>query len=48
VTAMSSEWDVEAGYASGCTDYVLKPVDRLELLAKIESWLTGASESRAT
>jgi len=39
VTSQNEEWDVEAGFTSGCTDYVLKPVDQLELLAKVESWL---------
>ena len=39
VTSQGEEWDVEAGYTSGCTDYVTKPVDRIELLAKVESWL---------
>jgi CheY-like chemotaxis protein len=39
VTSRRDEPDVEAGYASGCTDYIAKPVDRFELLAKIESWL---------
>ncbi len=39
VTAQDDEWDVEAGYVSGCTDYVVKPVDRVELLTKIDSWL---------
>lgn len=39
VTSQREEWDVEAGFASGCTDYITKPVDRLELLAKLESWL---------
>jgi CheY-like chemotaxis protein len=39
VTSKREEWDVEAGFASGCTDYITKPVDRLELLAKMESWL---------
>lgn len=39
VTSCRDEPDVEAGYASGCTDYIAKPVDRFELLAKVESWL---------
>lgn len=39
VTSQNEEWDVEAGFTSGCTDYVMKPVDQLELLAKVESWL---------
>ena len=39
VTSQAEEWDVEAGYASGCTDYVMKPVDRAELMTKLDSWL---------
>lgn len=41
VTTKAQEWDVESGFASGCTDYVIKPVDELELLTKVESWLAG-------
>ncbi len=44
VTSQNEEWDVEAGFTSGCTDYVMKPVDQLELLAKVESWLDVAVE----
>ena len=29
--------NVEAGYASGCTDYVTKPVNAMELMEKVES-----------
>lgn len=47
VTAQNDEWDVEAGYVSGCTDYVTKPVDRVELLAKIDSWLGAALDADA-
>ena len=45
VTSQDDEWEVEAGYAAGCTDYVVKPVDKTELLMKMDSWLfalTGA------
>ena len=42
VTSLNDEWDLEAGYAAGCTDYVIKPVDREELLAKVDSWLAAA------
>jgi len=47
VTSQNEEWDVEAGFTSGCTDYVMKPVDQLELLAKVESWLDVAVERSA-
>lgn len=39
VTSQDEEWDVEAGFAAGCTDYVRKPVDATELLMKMDSWL---------
>jgi len=42
VTSLNDEWDLEAGFAAGCTDYVIKPVDREELLAKVDSWLAAA------
>ena len=49
VTSQNEEWDVEAGFTSGCTDYVMKPVDQLELLSKVESWLDVAiDEGSAT
>ncbi|HZH39981.1 MAG TPA: response regulator [Gemmatimonadales bacterium] len=42
VTTKDEEIDVETGYTSGCTDYIAKPVDQIELLAKVESWLDAA------
>jgi DNA-binding response OmpR family regulator len=33
--------NVETGYECGCNDYVTKPIDKVELLEKIEN-LTGA------
>src|SRR5262249_49578884 len=47
VTSPNEEWDAgagggEAGSRSGCTAYVMNPVDQLELLAKVESWLDVA------
>jgi CheY-like chemotaxis protein len=30
---------VENGYESGCTDYVTKPINALELLSKVRSYL---------
>lgn len=33
--------NVETGYASGCTDYVTKPIDGMELLTKVRSCLGG-------
>ncbi len=39
VTSQRQEGSVETGFACGCSDYVLKPIDRDELLAKIENFL---------
>jgi CheY-like chemotaxis protein len=39
VTTRGEAESVEAGYASGCTDYVTKPIDGLELLTKLRSYL---------
>lgn len=47
VTSQSEEWDLEAGYASGCTDYVLKPADPAELFAKVDTWLAASRPDSA-
>lgn len=39
VTTRSEPEHVEAGYESGCNDYVTKPFDAAELLAKVASLL---------
>lgn len=39
VTTRSELASVEAGYASGCTEYVTKPINGLELLEKVRSCL---------
>jgi DNA-binding response OmpR family regulator len=39
VTTRGELTSVEAGYASGCNDYVTKPINGLELLAKVRSCL---------
>lgn len=39
VTTRGEPTNVEQGYASGCSDYVTKPLDRVELLAKVRSFL---------
>ena len=39
VTTRGEADNVEAGYATGCNDYVTKPIDSLELLTKIRSHL---------
>lgn len=42
VTTRSEAFNVERGYASGCSEYVVKPVDAVELLAKVKSALGAA------
>ncbi|HEU0076694.1 MAG TPA: response regulator [Longimicrobiaceae bacterium] len=39
VTTRAEARSVEAGFASGCSDYVTKPIDGLELLSKVRSFL---------
>ena len=37
VTTRGEPINVETGYSAGCNDYVTKPVNTLELLAKVKS-----------
>jgi CheY-like chemotaxis protein len=39
VTTKGEEESMETGYVSGCSDYITKPIDSLELLTKIQSVL---------
>jgi len=39
VTTRGELESVEAGYASGCTDYVTKPINGLDLLTKVRNCL---------
>ena len=39
VTTRGELASVESGYTSGCSDYVTKPINGLELLAKVRSCL---------
>lgn len=39
VTTRSEASNVEQGFITGCNDYVTKPIDSIELLAKIRSCL---------
>jgi PleD family two-component response regulator len=41
VSTRGEPHNVEAGFASGCNDFITKPVDRLVLLSKIRSHLGG-------
>ena len=45
VTTRGEAANVEAGWANGCTDYVTKPINSIELLAKVRNFLgDNASE----
>jgi DNA-binding response OmpR family regulator len=37
VTSKAEAESMEAGYVCGCNDYIVKPIDRLELLAKVKN-----------
>jgi CheY-like chemotaxis protein len=39
LTTRGEAHSIEAGYASGCNEYMTKPVDAMELLAKVETLL---------
>ena len=39
VTTRGEPVNVEKGYTSGCSDYITKPIDGVELLTKIRSYL---------
>ena len=41
VTTRSEARNVENGFESGCSDYITKPIDGLELLSKVKSFLGG-------
>ena len=41
VTTRGEEENVEDGFASGCNDYVTKPVNAQELLAKVRDHIAG-------
>jgi len=39
VTTEAEMASMETGYVSGCSDYIIKPLDRVELVTKVESLL---------
>jgi CheY-like chemotaxis protein len=39
VTTRGEEANVEKGFANGCTDYICKPFNAVELLTKVKSYL---------
>jgi CheY-like chemotaxis protein len=46
VTSRTEPSDVETGFACGCTDFIAKPVDEMELAAKVESWVVATDAFR--
>jgi DNA-binding response OmpR family regulator len=45
VTTRAEAEQVDAGWTSGCTDYVTKPIDSTELLAKVRGILGDPAEA---
>jgi DNA-binding response OmpR family regulator len=41
VTTRGEEANVERGYRVGCTDYICKPFNAVELLAKVKNYLAS-------
>lgn len=39
VTSKAQAESMETGYESGCSDYIIKPIDGMELIAKVKSLL---------
>ncbi len=39
VTSKAEAESMETGYQNGCSDYIVKPIDRLELVTKIRNLL---------
>jgi DNA-binding response OmpR family regulator len=45
VTTRGEAVNVEAGWKAGCTDYITKPINAVELLAKVRSLVADAAAS---
>ena len=39
VTSKAEAESMEAGYQTGCSDYIIKPIDQLELMTKVKNLL---------
>jgi DNA-binding response OmpR family regulator len=39
VTSRAEAESLETGYETGCSDYIIKPIDSVELVAKVKSLL---------
>jgi DNA-binding response OmpR family regulator len=48
VTTRGEAANVETGWANGCTDYVTKPINAVELLAKVRSILGESTLADST
>lgn len=48
VTTRGEAANVETGWRSGCTDYVTKPINAVELVAKVRSLLALSETTSAT
>jgi len=48
VTTRGEAANVETGWANGCTDYVTKPINAVELLAKVRSILGESTTCAAS
>jgi CheY-like chemotaxis protein len=46
VTTKGESVYVEAGYTNGCSDYVTKPINAMELIAKLQNVLAAVAEPR--
>src|SRR5215212_4677874 len=44
VTTRGEVQNVESGFESGCTDYVTKPINSVELLTKVRNYLGEAGQ----
>lgn len=45
VTTRGEAANVESGWSNGCTDYVTKPINSVELLAKVRNFLGAEAEA---
>jgi DNA-binding response OmpR family regulator len=48
VTTRGEATNVETGWTAGCSDYITKPINGIELLAKVRNFLVAASEEVAS
>jgi DNA-binding response OmpR family regulator len=48
VTTRGEATNVEAGWTAGCSDYITKPINGIELLAKVRNFLSDEREEVAS